>query len=274
MNAIYTLNAELNGVEISFGEKPGEEIRAALKQAGFRWHKAKKVWYAKQTADRIALAERLVLGGSANEGNPDAVPVSELPAAPEKLEIPEPVQIENGLYSGWKGGKNAEWHTDKELKALLSADFKKVGIPCTIRFNRAGYLTSLTVTIKISAADVRSYEDWASADFYVKPNNWVHYRDENGELRDIFGERFYSLPEAEQAAMLENIKKTSYEIEVEHLTTNPVAHGYKIDVLTEDANRRFSTVCAIVNSYNRDCSNSMVDYFDRDIYDRYIFKIA
>lgn len=31
---------------------------------------------------------------------------------------------------------------------------------------------------------------------------------------------------------------------------------------------------AIVNTYNHDCSNSIIDYFDRWIYDDYRVKIA
>ncbi len=46
------------------------------------------------------------------------------------------------------------------------------------------------------------------------------------------------------------------------------------EALTKDAYKKYETVKAIVNSYNRDCSNGMVDYFDRDIYDYYAFKIA
>ena len=57
--AQYTLNEELNGIEISFDSKPDTDTLNSLKSAGYRWHKVKKVWYAKQTADRLTLAESL-----------------------------------------------------------------------------------------------------------------------------------------------------------------------------------------------------------------------
>lgn len=60
--ANYTLNQELNGIEIKFEAKPAAATLDSLKSAGFRWHRAKKVWYAKQTADRIALAESIADG--------------------------------------------------------------------------------------------------------------------------------------------------------------------------------------------------------------------
>ena len=55
----YTLNQELNGIEISFDHKPERETLNALKQAGFRWHRVKKLWYAKNTPARLTLADNL-----------------------------------------------------------------------------------------------------------------------------------------------------------------------------------------------------------------------
>lgn len=57
--ASYALNQELNGIEISFNSKPGADTLEALKAAGYRWHRAKKVWYAKQTAERLTLAKSI-----------------------------------------------------------------------------------------------------------------------------------------------------------------------------------------------------------------------
>lgn len=53
------INNQFNGIELTFSEKPAEEIREAMKAAGFRWHKQKKLWYAKNTAERMTLAEKL-----------------------------------------------------------------------------------------------------------------------------------------------------------------------------------------------------------------------
>ena len=58
----YTINEELNGIEITFDGKPDEATRTALKTAGYRWHRVKKLWYAKDTADRRTLAINLANG--------------------------------------------------------------------------------------------------------------------------------------------------------------------------------------------------------------------
>lgn len=56
---IITMNNEKNGIEIRFDGKPESSIIAALKENGFRWSGKQKMWYAKQSADRISFAESL-----------------------------------------------------------------------------------------------------------------------------------------------------------------------------------------------------------------------
>lgn len=47
-----TYNEEKNGIEVKFNAKPAQEVINDLKVNGFRWHRVKKVWYAKQTDER------------------------------------------------------------------------------------------------------------------------------------------------------------------------------------------------------------------------------
>ena len=280
--ASYTINEEHNGIEISFSEKPGDIIRDELKKQGFRWHKVKRVWYARNTSERLELAERLShRGEELQELRAQGREAAEMEAervidrAEETgLAIPPARFVDGGgLYDGWEGGNARTWRTDAELKALLLSDFKKAGISATIRFGRGGYLTSLTVTIKISADEIKPFEEWEK-DYHLVDGRWHYYTDERGKVCDMYGEQFYSMPENEQGAMLENIKRTEYKLAVARLTESGNCHGREIDELNERGNAKYKTVLAIVDSYNRDCSNSMVDYFDRDIYDHYTFKIA
>lgn len=57
--ATITMNNEKNGIEIRFDGKPESSIIVALKENGFRWSGKQKMWYAKQSADRISFAESL-----------------------------------------------------------------------------------------------------------------------------------------------------------------------------------------------------------------------
>ena len=54
------LNEQCNGVEVSFKTKPNKSVIESLKKYGFRWHSAKKLWYAKQTDERINFANSLI----------------------------------------------------------------------------------------------------------------------------------------------------------------------------------------------------------------------
>ena len=59
MNMKVNLNKKLNGIELIFQEKPETEILTMLKENGFRWHRQKKLWYAKVTDERKAFVKEL-----------------------------------------------------------------------------------------------------------------------------------------------------------------------------------------------------------------------
>lgn len=60
MNATITTNTEHNGIEISFDCKPAPGTLESLKSHGFRWHRQKRVWYAKNTHEHMAAANAIV----------------------------------------------------------------------------------------------------------------------------------------------------------------------------------------------------------------------
>lgn len=54
-----TINEEKNGIEIRFENKPEAEVLEALKENGFRWSGKQKMWYAKQSEERIAFVKSI-----------------------------------------------------------------------------------------------------------------------------------------------------------------------------------------------------------------------
>jgi hypothetical protein len=252
LNYEIKTNEQYKSKEIYFNEKPTKEIIATMKSKKMRWNPKKTCWY-----------------GFINEED-----IKEI-FNDNALVIPETSFVDGyGLYDGWEGGKNHTWRNDKELKQLLLNDFKKVGLKATIRFNKAGYLTSLTVTMTIKKEDIKSFEEWDSESYHIVASSWNNYRDENGELQTIYGEKFYSLDIEEQRILFDNIKRTDYEQKVKRLMNDSCFDFSEIDILNEKANRNFKLLKDIVASYNKDCSNSQIDYFDRDIYDHYRFKVV
>ena len=72
-----SINNELKGIELVFESKPAQEILTSIKAAGFRWHNLKKLWYAKQTPERMELAEKLAGGNTTESALAVPVPVAE-----------------------------------------------------------------------------------------------------------------------------------------------------------------------------------------------------
>lgn len=255
----YTINRneQYNSIEIAFDGIPSKETRDALKGLKFRWHSVKKVWYGYADEETARNA---------------------IDRTSDGVKIPEEKEVDPGtLYAGWEGGNNKRWSDEAELKRLLKEDFRKVGIKATIRSNRAGYLTSLTFTVQISPEEIKSFEDWKKENgdkIFFGSFPWIGYTDENGNMKDIAKQEAYYKEGDEGERLRENIRRTVYGLEVKHLTEGGNSHKGTLDILTDAGNAKFEAVQAIVSSYNRDCTNSMIDYFDRDIYDWYTFKIA
>lgn len=59
MSITYTINNEKNGVEVKFTEKPSRKVLEQLKACGFRWSQNKGLWWAKKSAETVALAKKL-----------------------------------------------------------------------------------------------------------------------------------------------------------------------------------------------------------------------
>ena len=62
MTATYTLNAEKNGIEITFDSKPAAAILDTIKAAGYRWSRARRIWWAKQSPEALETAQSVAEG--------------------------------------------------------------------------------------------------------------------------------------------------------------------------------------------------------------------
>lgn len=180
----YTLNAEHNGIEISFDSIPSKETRETLKADGFRWHNMKKVWYAKQTAERLALAEKLA-------------------GTQETLTHGFTLDGE-GRYSGWTGDNATCGLYGKELKNAIVAELKRNGIKATGRTGRGGYTDSFTFTITIPKEQQISLEEYTEA---TKNDRRISYWTADGKRID----NIWSLPYDEMMAVRAETCRREYE---------------------------------------------------------------
>ena len=85
------LNEEHKGIEVRFDEKPAQDVLFLLKLHGFRWHREKKLWYAKQNDERMSFAMKLT---------GETAPLSPAPA-PSSKKNKYGVQVGDILESSW-----------------------------------------------------------------------------------------------------------------------------------------------------------------------------
>ena len=62
MSAVYTLNAEKNGIEIRFDSKPAAAVLEVIKAAGYRWSRARRLWWAHQSPRALEAAQAATEG--------------------------------------------------------------------------------------------------------------------------------------------------------------------------------------------------------------------
>lgn len=260
--ATYAINQALNGIEISFDRKPGEIIRGELKKAGYRWHNLKKVWYAKNTSERLALAQKITgrEGITAEEGTAkkaaSALTVEKLNQIQEGYTFK---QTGEGIYSGWTGCNAKQYRDSNELKAAIIAELKKNGIKATGRQGRGGYLTSFLFTVTVPEQFQVSEDQYIETEMNKGASGRrIWWTKPDGS--DIFHEMLFALPAEE----IDEIRRATYRAEYRS------ALRYGDDAIADP--EFVKTVKVIVDSFNSDHTNSMIDYFDRDIYDSYKWK--
>ena len=133
----YTLNKEFNGIEITFDSKPAAEIRDTLKANGFRWHKMKGLWYAKQTEEREKLAQQLA-GGEKVEAK----------KAPEKAEPANKFGVKVGdlFYTSWGYDQtNNDFFQVVELVGKTSVRVREVCLQVVNREAVSGLAEDITI---------------------------------------------------------------------------------------------------------------------------------
>lgn len=260
----YTINNELNGIEIKFDEKPSEDIRSSLKRNGFRWHKVKKVWYAKNNKERLIYAESISNGELPNE---------ELGG-----------EVSEGYMGGnqWNGNKSNRRLYGSDLSRAIREEFKAQGIKgCTVSVQSYSMGQTITVKVGITDNDFIPFDEWICGksiydfqSFNHQIISEIHEREWRGRtLLDydyVDTQKFYDLSEEEQ--------KRIYDINAKHSwlsERNNTINQYHLETyttFTEQFMQKLHKINDIINTYRYDESNSMVDYFDTNFYYDIVLK--
>ena len=234
------LNQELNGIEIKFDSKPDEATIEAIKKNGFRWNRAKKIWYAKQTAEHITFAESLatIEEAAPAEAKPEIINLDNLGVAP---------------MAGY----------GSDLAKQIREDLKKRGVKgCTVRARRVTYETGITVTVKATEADFVSIEEACERyPFYKFEDKAVYHGIFNGE-KWIYRDEYQKMTAEEREAAY--YKHIEHEIKkfnsFEGRYTWSTRENYWM--ITTAFYKKLDSIFKIANQWNWDKSDSQSDYFD------------
>ena len=179
MNATMTMNNAKQGIEIRFNGKPDSSIIGSLKDNGFRWSPKQKMWYAKQSEDRLAFVATL-----------DGIEIEEISDQPKASAEPE-------IFDLWTAtrteniGDNltaTKYQPLKEVAAIIRQHLRGRFPFC--KWSVRSDCHSIEIELKSSPFGKDSEENNAIVDYaekYKESFNWNH----SDYYSDYFDVRFY-----------------------------------------------------------------------------------
>lgn len=180
-----TLNNEKNGIEIRFENKPSSDVLESLREYGFRWSGKQKMWYAKQTDERIAFANCL----SEKEGSF----ISDKALNQKKTEI----------YNLWEMTRTdtiennfEKYHIydNKEIAAIIRKHLRERFPMCKWSVVKQGY-NSINVDLLSSPFAIDSDEVKAIVHYAYTFSQSYNY-DKSDSMTDYYDVNFYGVYES------------------------------------------------------------------------------
>lgn len=153
------------------------------------------------------------------------------------------------------------WNNAEELVKNLKADFKANGIKATIRRNRGGWTTALTITLITQDSDFVPFNNYVEE---YKPNPKEKLYTKDDDLISFWD--WQDLPKEERERFRVHTATMNYNyMRREKASLN----RFHIDAYTE-LNAQFrdklKKVIQICDNYNYDNSDVQTDYFDVGFY--------
>jgi len=172
-----TMNTEKNGIEIRFDNKPEQLILDTLKANGFRWSKYQKMWYAKQTEERINLVNSL---NSDNTTESD----SEIKWNKVDFDLWDMTRI-NEIENHYA---NEKLHDTKEIAKRIRTHLRKRFPMC--KWSVTSDYNSIDVKLKSAPWDKESDEVKAITEYAFRYTDSYNY-DHSDSMTDYFDVNFY-----------------------------------------------------------------------------------
>lgn len=237
------INQELNGIELSFASKPEQATLDEIKAHGFRWNRSKRVWYAKQTNDRLTFAQTLGQIEEAGEATTadNNRPVYDLSNLGEN-------------FCGHYGGA--------ELSKAIREDLKRRGVKsCTVKCN---HYDGITVTVKATPEDFTSVEEFKNRYTFAEFSFDLSTHGKYDGARWIYSNEFDTMTDAEKETVYNSFVR--YEIAHRHDYNNYHRERKNYPQYATAFCEKLEAVYLIANQWNYNNSDPMSDYFDRGYY--------
>lgn len=255
------INEQHNGIEILFASKPDSATLDTLKQNGFRWHRTGGYWYNRNTADNMKIAEAIT-GGTATGAT---VPAEEYNTI---------------LSDGYMGATESTGNQYANGRCLYGAELSKAIREAMKKCGYKGYSVSvktysggqsIRVTLKASESDLMNINEYA--DNFRGKGYWGWYVNLDGTQIHESNMPWSDFEKCE--AIRKHTAEHRYNHHKEDMLGKWGADWHNVsDMFTEAFTARVDGVKRILNAFNHDDSNSMVDYFDRHFYEDITIKLA
>ena len=156
----------------------------------------------------------------------------------------------------------------KALQDVLTPELKRSDISTRVQTYTGGQ--NVTITLKLSrqqyAPTLEEFKDEVKNHVKMGKYNWI-WAEENGAPVQIFHEKYYTLSKEDQekAEELTAEKQVQYEYNADSVQINQYYINKEI-MLNNKAKELLKVANTVILAFNRDDSNSMVDYFDTNFY--------
>lgn len=256
-------NEEHDGTEVYFDRKPCQDVRDALKAAGYRWHGVKKCWYGKLSEAEVFA---IIYGTGKHFEHSKTI---ETQFNTEPRDVAKARQLADIIVSEpeEKGKYNMPDHWRKVWKA---AGIKGV----TVRNNRGGWSYHFTFTFRLLPGDVLPFDECREAmektelDDLFRYDAWIKDPD-TGE--NAFRDVFWTWDADKRQRAVSALARENYERTIEG-RTGSICHYWQVKrekypMFTEQFWDRWELVGRSVSCHNYDNSDPMTDYFDVGFYE-------
>ena len=206
-DAIITRNTEKNGIEITFATKPAQIVLDTLKNAGYRWHNAKKLWYAKAN-EKTENAAKSITDGANIETTTETTTKTKKPAlAPlfERLTYTEGTSPDE-CHAHTVGSRYTKGLTNKEIAASVKKHLSERFPEC--KFSATSSHNSIDIYIKKSQFAKDSAELDAVLTYAKKYIASYNYNDSD-IMTDYFDVNFYDFVSTYDFEQIEMTEETA-----------------------------------------------------------------